>query len=140
MKSKIKIFLMLVFLLGSFVSFSQGNKDKVEEMRMTFITKKLELSSDESEKFWPIYNECNDKIKALKKNWRQALRKAPENLTEKEAEELYQLDIKTRQAEAELHKTYGDKLKAIVGAKKMVMLRGAEEEFKQKVLESIKGN
>ena len=120
--------------------FPQGNKDKVEEMRVSFITKKLELTNNESEKFWPIYNEYNDKVKALRKNLRQSYRKAPENMTEKEGEELYQLDIKTKQAEAELHKQYSEKIKSVIGAKKIVLLRSAEEEFKQKVLDSIKGN
>ena len=140
MKFSFKIFLLSLLLACNLSLFSQGNKDKVEEMRVAFITKKLELSTSESEKFWPLYNEYNDKIKALRKNLRQSYRKAPDNMTEKEAEELYQLDIKTKQAEAELHKQYSEKIKTVIGAKKIVMLRSAEEEFKQKVLDSIKGN
>lgn len=139
MKNAIKIFLFLICLITSPSAKAQGNKDKVEEMRVSFISKKLELSASESEKFWPLYNEYNDKIKALRKNLRQSLRKAPENMNEKEAEELYQLDIKTKTAEAEIHKTYSDKIKAVIGAKKIIMLRTAEDEFKQKVLDSIKG-
>lgn len=139
MKNAVTIFLFLIFLITSSSIQAQGNKDKVEEMRVSFISKKLDLSSAESEKFWPLYNEYNDKVKALRKNLRQSLRKAPENMDEKEAEELYQLDIKTKTAEAELHKNYSEKIKAVIGARKVIMLRTAEDEFKQKVLESIKG-
>lgn len=139
MKSAFKIFLFLILSISSMHFRAQGNKDKVEEMRVSFISKKLDLSSAESEKFWPLYNEYNDKVKALRKNLRQSLRKAPENISEKEAEELYQLDIKTKTAEAELHKNYSEKIKAVIGARKIILLRTAEEEFKQKVLETIKG-
>ena len=40
--------------------FSQDDRDalreRVEAQRIAFITQKLELSPEESEKFWPVYN------------------------------------------------------------------------------------
>ncbi|MBK9283413.1 MAG: hypothetical protein IPM51_03750 [Sphingobacteriaceae bacterium] len=132
------LFIFLIYFNSGNLN-AQGNKDKVEEMRVSFINKKLSLSANESQKFWPVYNEYNDKVKALRRNLRKNIRKAPENLSETEAEELYQLDIKTKQAEAELHSVYSEKIKTIIGAKKIIILRAAEEEFKQKVLDSIKG-
>lgn len=139
MKTALNIFLFFILFSLPAAIYAQPNKDKVEEVRVAFISKKLELTNNESEKFWPVYNEYNDKVKALKRNLRQSYKRAPENLSEKEAEELYQLDIKTKQAEAELHKQYSEKIKGIIGAKKIIMLRGAEEEFRQKVLETLKG-
>jgi hypothetical protein len=139
MKKHKHIFLLLVFVISGFSMFSQGNKDKLEEMRVSFISKKINLSTSEAEKFWPVYNEYNDKIKALRRNLRKSIRKAPENLTETEAEELYQLDLKTKQAENDIHHQYSEKIKSIIGAKKIILLRVAEDEFKQKVLDSIKG-
>jgi hypothetical protein len=135
-----KIFkiLILVWFLAPLTAFAQNDKDKIEALRMNFIEKKLELTKSESEKFWPVYNEYNDKVKAIRKNLRQSFRKAPETLTEKEAEELYQLDLKSRQAETDLHKTYSEKLKSIIGIKKMVKLRHAEEDFKREIINSIK--
>ncbi|MGZ4043531.1 MAG: hypothetical protein ACXVO9_10030 [Bacteroidia bacterium] len=121
-----------------FISLAQGERDKVEALRMSFIEKKLELTKNESEKFWPVYNEYNDKVKALRKNLRVSLKKAPENLSDKEAEELYQLDIKTRQAEVDLHKTYSEKIKGIIGVKKLVKLRNAEDDFKREMINTIK--
>lgn len=138
MKQALKIFYFTWFLCLSTAIFSQGDKDKVEALRVNFISKKLELSTNESEKFWPVYNEYNDKVKAVRKNLRQSFRKAPENLTEKEAEELIQLDLKSKQAEVDLHKTYSEKIKGIIGVKKLVKLRNAEEEFKREIINSIK--
>jgi hypothetical protein len=130
--------LLALFLLQSVVAHAQGDREKVELLRVSFITKKLELTSAESEKFWPVYNEYNDKIKALRKNLRQSYRKKPEPLTEADAEELYQLELRTRQAEWDLHKLYSDKIKGIIGVKKCVRLRVAEEEFKRQMIQQIK--
>lgn len=137
MRTLIKIVLLLFLLLPS-LSFSQSDRDKVELLRVSFITKKLELSGSEADKFWPVYNEYNDKIKALRKNLRQSYRKKTEPLSEADAEELYQLDLKTKQAEWEVHKLYTEKLKGIIGVKKLVRLRVAEEEFKRDMLSTLK--
>jgi hypothetical protein len=135
MKSAIKILIICFLFCFSGRAFSQG--DKVEALRVNFIEKRLELTKNESEKFWPVYNEYNDKVKALRKNLRQSYKKSPENIGDKEAEDLYQLDIKTKQAEVDLHKSYSEKLKGIIGVKKMVKLRIAEDDFKRELIKNI---
>ena len=130
--------LVLLWMVVPLVSFSQGDRDKVELLRVGFITKKLELNSSEAEKFWPVYNEYNDKIKAIRKNLRQSFRKRVEPLNEADAEDLYQLDLKSKQAEVDVHVLYSDKLKKIIGVRKLVRLRVAEEDFKREIINSIK--
>ncbi len=138
MNALIKI--TLVFLIGMLplASLSQGDRDKVELLRTAFITKKLELSGTESDKFWPVYNEYNDKVKAIRKNLRQSYRKKTEPISDADAEELYQLDMASKQAEADVHKQYGEKIKNIIGAKRYVRLRVAEEEFRREMINSLK--
>lgn len=138
MKSLFKIIVLCCLFFCPGHSLAQGDKDKVEAIRVNFISERLKLTTNESEKFWPVYNEYNDKVKAVRKNLRQSLKKAPEELSDKEAEDLYQLDLKTRQAEFELYKQYRDKIKAIIGAKKTMKLRSAEEDFKIEIIKNIK--
>lgn len=140
MKHVLRIVILLSFLvLKSQASFAQNERDRVETLRVAFITKSLELTDAEAEKFWPVYNEYNDKIRAIRKSLRQGYRNRSETMSDKEAEQLYNLFIQTKQAEAETHKLYNERLKAIVGAKKMVKLHIAEEAFRIKVMKSIKG-
>ena len=106
---------------------------------MAYINENVGLTTAEAEKFWPVYNEYNDKIRAIRKNLRQSYKKMPENLSEQEAEQLHVLFIQSKQAEADVHRQYNEKIKAIIGAKKIVKLHVAEEEFRIKVMKSIKG-
>ncbi len=138
MKHLAKIIIFICLVLWSGRSLAQTPKDKVEALRVSFISQRLELTNSESEKFWPVYNEYNDKVKAIKKNLRQSYKKGVDNLSEKEAEELYQLDIKSKQAETEVHTQYAQKIKDIIGVKKFVKLRVAEEEFKLEIIKNIK--
>lgn len=139
MKPLIKILIALLFVLQTGYARAQSDKEKIEALRVSFISKKLDLTSSESEKFWPVYNEYNDKLKAVKKNLRKNYRQKSETLNDAEAEELYKLELQSKQAELELYKIYSERLKQIVGVKKMVKLHLAEEEFRQEVIGVLKG-
>lgn len=132
------LYIVILFVSSAFDCFSQGDKDKIEVLRVNFISKKLELSINESEKFWPVYNEYIDKTKAIKKNLRQSYRRKSDALTEKDAEELISLEVQSKQAESDLYRIYSEKLKSIIGSKKLVKLHMAEEEFKREIINSIK--
>ena len=52
----------IVFIISfSILSFSQGNRDKIKTLKIAFITEKLDLSEQEAQKFWPIYNKYDKK-------------------------------------------------------------------------------
>lgn len=138
MKRILNILIFSFLLFSTQVLLAQSEKDKVEALRIAFISKRLELTAAEAEKFWPVYNEYNDKLKAIKRNLRQSYRKKSETLSDKEAEELYYLDLQSKQAETDVHKVYSEKIKGIIGVKKVVRLRVAEEEFKREIINSIK--
>ena len=75
MKNTIKIssiiFLML-FVTNQFTVIAQKpdqsqNKEQREARKIAFFTMKMELTSDESLRFWPVVNEMEAELKALKK-------------------------------------------------------------------------
>jgi hypothetical protein len=130
-----KRLLVFIFILASFSVFSQGGK--VEALRAAFIEKKLQLSPGASDKFWPVYNEYNDKIREIRRSLMRSYSRYGENPTEKEAEEIAKAEIKTRLAEYEVHAAYGERIRAILGNSQYIKLRLAEEEFRQKVKDII---
>ncbi len=132
------IFIYLSVLFFVFNSKSQNNHDRIETLRVAFISKRLQLTNSEQEKFWPVYNEYNDKIKAIRKNLRQNFRKNIPDMSEAEAEQLYALDLQSKQAETDVHKLYSIRLKQMIGTKKLLLLRVAEEDFKKEILKTLR--
>ena len=57
----------------------QDRHEKIEQLKITFITRELNLSSDEAQKFWPIYNEMSDKLKNENKIQRSITKKLKTN-------------------------------------------------------------
>lgn len=68
-----KIILIILAIFGNFL-FSNAQvqnentqrSEKVQELKIAFITQKLELTSTEAEKFWPVYNQYDNEIKNLR--------------------------------------------------------------------------
>ena len=42
---------------------AQKNGGRIEALKIAFLTKKLNLSTEEAQKFWPVYNKYQDEIK-----------------------------------------------------------------------------
>lgn len=142
MKSSYKYILTFVIaVFATTVSYAQpGKQDKIEALKVSFITEKVNLTPNEAQGFWPLYNEYNDKVKFARKNFRQLYGNVNDFKSDKEADDYLNAELKLRQTEVDLQKEYFDKFKKILGAKKTGLLKKAEEEFKKEIIKTIKGN
>jgi hypothetical protein len=131
-----KRLLQICLLLFALTTRAQSDREKLELLRVNFITERIHLNAAESGRFWPVYNEYNDKIRELRRNLRLSYRFSGEPSAE-EAEAVYQREMAARQAEADIHRTYAARIKQIIGVSRFVMLRQAEEEFKRQMLKAI---
>lgn len=115
-------------------------KEKVEAMRIAFLTQKLDLSPEEAQKFWPVYNEFKKKRDELHKKRREEMKSAKENidsLSDKQVEALVDGEILFRQKNLDLEKEYHGKFKSVLPIKKVARLYRAEEQFTHRLLEQI---
>ncbi len=64
----ILLILSFIFISFNYCSAQDGNDDRIEAVRMAYITKELELSPDEAQRFWPIYNNYMNEIKTANDN------------------------------------------------------------------------
>ena len=137
-----KNLIFTLILLTSFSIFSQESKaDKVEAMKVGFITNKLELTAKEAQTFWPLYNEYNSKLEKLRKTKKSDfddLKNKSENITDKELEAFINEVFASKQKELDLQKEYYEKYAKVLPVKKVAMLYQAENQFKRELLRKIK--
>jgi len=65
MKKPIYVMLLLLVSYAPLLAQRPGKEDrreKVDALKVGFITKKLDLSSEEAQKFWPVYNKFQDDL------------------------------------------------------------------------------
>lgn len=114
----------------------QMMQERIESQRIAYITQKLELTPDESTKFWPIYNEYRAKEQELRKAAR------PEggvrDLSDADAEKVIEQHFATEEKLLDLKREYYGKLKSAIPAHKIARLVPVEMEFNRMVLEHIR--
>ncbi|MCX6311679.1 MAG: hypothetical protein NT084_08580 [Bacteroidetes bacterium] len=111
--------------------------ERVQALKVAFITKQLNLTSDEAEKFWPIYNDYQDKRDAVRKQLQRDYRKVREQADQLSADELQKLadeEVALKVQDAALVSEMNSKLKNILPPKKLAQLYVAEEDFKKELI------
>jgi hypothetical protein len=110
---------------SAFAQRTDGN-EKIEAYRVAFITNRLGLTPEESQRFWPVYNAYRRDMKTLRQNFRQ-----------EEAEEgALSADqrLQFEQKKLDLKKKYKPEIENAIGKEKMNLLMQAEDDFKKELV------
>ncbi len=152
---KIRI-LGIALLLGSMLAYAQperGAKDKrkeIEAHKIAFITSQLELTSEEAQVFWPVYNECHKNMHNLRKANREKHERKDANgsssrikideMSDEEVATMVDNQIVFQQKELDMKKECLALYKEVLPIKKVAKLHQAERKFRQQLLKRIKGD
>src|SRR6187455_2970115 len=65
----------------------EGRLEEIKAQKVAYLTQKMSLTTEEAQKFWPIYNEYDKGLEAIRKERREAHKamKDKTDLTEAEA-------------------------------------------------------
>ncbi|HMR42197.1 MAG TPA: hypothetical protein PKC40_00115 [Saprospiraceae bacterium] len=111
-------------------------EERIEAIRVAYITDRLRLTPEESQQFWPVFNQFEDDQKKLRNSFKN--KKDIPNMSDAEAEEFVKMHLDLEQKELDLKRTYFEKLKKILPPRKLAMLGMAERQFKAKLLEHLR--
>ncbi|MBL7924569.1 MAG: hypothetical protein JNL88_10265 [Bacteroidia bacterium] len=120
---------------------SMEKMEDIEAMKIGFITKRLSLSPDEAKRFWPVYDQFADEMKAIRESRFSRMKDLKDDfdsMTDKDAEKAVDSEIAFRQQEVDVLKKYHAQFKQILPIKKVAKLYRAEEEFKRELLDRIR--
>lgn len=126
----------------SFQAFGQGGKkmrERLKAQKVAFITEQLDLTADEAQKFWPIYNAHEKEMEMLRFNSREKQHGLNiKSMTEEEARKALTEMVAFENEEHRLKTDLIHNLSTAIPAKKIILLRKAEWEFKKTVLEEMR--
>jgi hypothetical protein len=138
---RLPLLLIMFFTLSSLLH-AQGRGENIDALHTSYITEKLNLTSDEAKKFWPVYDEyrsAKDELKKQRKSNNEMVRKAGgiDNMSEADVQKLIasESDVKTR--ELEVDKQYVTKFEQVLPIRKVAKFYIAEEEFKLYLLKQL---
>ncbi len=121
----------------------EARMEKYRTEKIAFLTSKLELTSSEAEKFWPIYNQLEKERWEAQKSRRDLedkVRDAEENLSEAEITKLTRDFAGSLQKEGVLITSYNEKFLKVLPSKKVLKLYKAENEFRMNMIRRYRNN
>ncbi|CAM1347305.1 sensor of ECF-type sigma factor [Tenacibaculum insulae] len=139
---------LFITFLSCFTLKAQAKKESHEKIRtykIAYLTEKLNLTENEAQKFWPIYNKFDKKRRELYREERFEIRKkikdqgGLENLSEKDSEVILTQIQLISQQKYEVKKAFHHKVSKILSFKKILLLQMSEHEFNRKLIKKLKG-
>jgi len=137
-KSILSLAIILSFAASTFAQDGdrQRNREesrkRIEASKVAYMTTYLDLSSEEAAKFWPVYNEYQAELKALRGN--RGERKKTSELSEAEATEKLNQYITMSSKKAGITEKYIAKFRTILSDKRVLMLLKSEGDFKKQMV------
>lgn len=116
----------------------EKTRQKLEAARAAVITDQLDLTPEQAQKFWPIYNEYSEKREVLRREFFEERRKMdPKNPDPETEQRVFNLGLNIRQRELDLDKEYSSRMMEVISGQQMLKLRSAERNFHQMVMNQL---
>ncbi|MCL5129511.1 MULTISPECIES: Spy/CpxP family protein refolding chaperone [unclassified Algibacter] len=140
MKTYISTLFILLFTVSVFAQHK--DRERIQALKVSFITEKLDLTAKEAQAFWPIYNTYDENSRKCKYEDMRAIRKEiKENATTITDEKAKELLDKFVEAEDKLHTERVNlivNLKKIISPRKIILLKATEDDFNRKLFDEYK--
>lgn len=113
---------------------------EVKAQRSAYLTQKMGLSPEESQRFWPVYNQYDKELETLRRERREGHRalRADADLTDAEAAGHIDRELASQQRELDLRKRYSGEFIMLIGARKTLELHRAERDFNRELLRRMR--
>jgi len=128
---------------GEAQNLNQEQLDRFNAQKIAFFTQQLHLTPKESEQFWPVYNEYQDKRNEILMEKRKEIvnfRQNIKTMSDKEIEKAADDYVQFSKREADLLVAYHQKFKEVLPIKKVMKLYQTENLFKTFLLRQIRNN
>ena len=131
-----KLSLILIICINSTFLLAQENMNKNEtreSRKIAFFTSKMQLTVEESQNFWPIVNEMEAELKALKRDQKEKSIpfKEKEAISDEDLEKLMDMKMDISKKQLDIKIKYHGKFKDVLPIKKVAKYYEATKEFKK---------
>ena len=143
MKFKLLIFILILFSFSGMAQrqFDPQTMELIKTKKIAFLTEQINLTSQEAERFWPIYNEL-EKQRFLLMDKKRELEHSSETpkpgLSEAEYRKLAIELAATHSKDGKLIEEYNLKLLNVLPAEKVVKLYVAEGKFRATLMHEFR--
>lgn len=119
----------------------QNKWEKFRAEKVAFLTTELDLSPEEAQKFWPVYNQLEKErweSHKQREKLEDKVREAEDNMPEREIVQLTRDYAASMQKEANMMVEFNEKFLKILPPEKVLKLYKAENEFRFQMIKRFR--
>lgn len=135
MKKLVITSIVLIFTLSSVLAQDGDMRQRLETMKVAFITEKIGLSTEQAQDFWPAYNAFQNKQKAIRQQYHTG--KNINQMSDTELEEYLLNNLQQQQELLQLKRDFFEEAKKSISIRQIALLQEAEKEFNKEVLKRM---
>lgn len=129
----------LLLTLGMFAQVDGRNhtmQEKVRTQRIAFMTERLQLTAEEAQQFWPVFNEFESEMREIRKD--RIRRPEFMKMSNEEALDFIKKTQELDRKEMELKQSYTEKFLEVLPPQKVAQLDHIEKAFNRELLKMIR--
>ncbi|WP_298486655.1 hypothetical protein [uncultured Maribacter sp.] len=131
------IFFAVLCIATSICAQRKPDHEKIKALKIAYLTEKLDLTTNEAQKFWPVYNAYEEKVEKIRMQQRSEIHEKLREigkLSEKELNKLLELEISLNKQKHVLEEKLIQDVRKVISAKKTFIMLQSEYGFKRKLL------
>lgn len=140
MKRQAALIIAAIAISFSLVSAQNPNRERLDAYKIAFFTKRMNLTSQEAEKFWPVYNENQNQRNQLqteKQTLMRTFNQSGNTMSDQQITELGNKYCEILVKESNLTVTFHKKLQDILPPAKIIRLYQAENQYRLQLLKEL---
>ncbi len=110
--------------------------ERVKAMKVAFITDRLNLTPQESQEFWPLYNQYEEEQRKIREKYKLSFNYA--NMTNAEAEKVLNNALELEQQMLNLKRDYMQRFRKALPVTKVAMLNQVERDFREELVKRLR--
>ena len=130
---------LLVLGFGSNVAYAKLPQERVMAAKVAYLTRELGLSPQEAERFWPVYNEFENRRGDLRHRMKDLMdeRDGGGYSSDERANAALDEWMNLREQELQLEKNFRKSMQGILPSRRLVVLHQAERDFQRELLKRL---
>ncbi|WP_242917093.1 hypothetical protein [Pontibacter liquoris] len=142
MKHLQTLLLLLLFTLASSAAFAQSaqereRKEHIQAAKTAYLTDKMHLTPEQSQKFWPLYNEYEARRHDIYASSRSIKRADPDEMNDQEIQATLDSKFERDQKVLNLEKEYAARFQKVISSRQLLQLYRSEHEFTKLLLKRL---
>lgn len=131
-KGILGIIMCLTMNTGLMAQDRREHYERIEAIKVAFITKKLDLTTEEAQKFWPVYNNYQKELMDLMRKRREDRQK-----TDIAPNDKINADLAYESRMLDLKKKYKKLYLKAIPPEKVLLVYQAEREFREHLIKQL---